>query len=149
MSALFELEDFDLAPTMPVWTPDMFACGIHRLHHEGDMHAATCWGGTCPSCGDVVRGGWDADLNHHGADWGECTSLVLRVTHLTNALRHGTEPHARDLTVLATGWRFAPDGHPFPGTRPGPILGHPIWGVLESCQVSPDTVSTLGAGGVE
>ena len=125
--ALFDLEDFfndTVSETLDeVRTPvaDLLACGAHRRYLDDDAHAAECWGGVCPSCGDPVSSGGLMRLNHTGADRGTCTSLGLRLNHLTYALRTGCALDERDLSVLALGWMLGPDGSQIPPAgRPAP-----------------------------
>lgn len=113
--ALFDLADFE--ETAPVVYPaPMFPCGKHRLHatQEAEAHGAECWGGRCPSCRDEVVGYYDVTINHSGAEIGHCTSLTLRLNHLSYDVCNGSAPSARDLTVLDLGWRIAPDGTQIP-----------------------------------
>lgn len=106
--ALFELADFEeTAP--PATIPQMLPCGRHTIA-EDDEHVADCWGHVCPSCGEHVGSGFLYRINHDAADRGVCGSIVLRLNHLTYALRRGEVPAARDLSVLDLGYRLGPDG---------------------------------------
>lgn len=117
MDTLFDLADFEETappPPAPALPPEMWACGVHAMHREDDEHARDCWGSVCPACGDDVVNGWMLRLNHWGGDGGMCTSLSLRLNHLTFDIRHGQTPSERDLTALDSGWRIAPDGSQIP-----------------------------------
>lgn len=116
MDTLFDLSDFEETRPASVFPPEMLACGIHRRHSSADQeaHAADCWHGVCPCCGEPVIGSYDVEINHAGADRGRCVSLELRLNHLTYDIRNGIEPSRHDLGVLTTGWRIGPDGTQIP-----------------------------------
>lgn len=84
------------------------------MHRQDDEHAAECWRHVCPCCRDEVVNGWMMRLNHSGAERGMCTSLTLRLNHLTYAIRYGGGVAERDMTVIDLGWRIAPDGSQIP-----------------------------------
>lgn len=113
---LFDLEDFEETITyLPrVFPPRMFACGVHEQINGGMDHVSACWGGSCPSCGEVVTNDLLLGMNHSGADDGVCISTELRLRHLTNALRNGEPPSENDMTAIDRGWRVGPDGSHVP-----------------------------------
>lgn len=111
--ALFDLDDF-AETARPALARETWPCNVHDRISEDDAHARDCWGGVCPSCREDVVNGWMMRLNHSGAESGECTSLGLRLNHLTYDIRHGDLPAPRDMTVLDLGWRIAPDGSQIP-----------------------------------
>lgn len=94
--------------------PRRFDCGKHLDPQEEDSHLADCWGFTCSGCGEHVHNAYLMRINHAGVRWGDgralCGSIVLRLNHLTYALRHGELPRERDLTVVGMGYTIGPDG---------------------------------------
>jgi hypothetical protein len=110
---LFDLADFEETTPHPLYR-DMFPCGVHERHRDDDAHAAECWLGVCPCCGEDVPSGFMMTLNHFGGEHGTCISVDLRLNHLTYAIRHGEPPAERDLTVIDLGWRIGPDGSQIP-----------------------------------
>jgi len=115
---LFELRDF--APPKPAHADGCFYCrpdddGIYpdRERHDRDHLPITC-----TICGDTEPNRFRLENNHSRmlGDWRPvtCTSLCLRLNHLTYDLLHRETPAARDWTAIDLGWRIAPDGEQLP-----------------------------------
>lgn len=134
---LFDFEDFaetkQYAPVVPkIFPPEMLSCGVHQRHRDDNEHARDCWGGVCPACGEDVLNGFLMNLNHSGAETGICTSIGLRLNHLTYAITHGEIPDYRDMTVIELGWRIGPEGTQIPPTgKPWPHGWGHRWGSAE------------------
>lgn len=113
--------DFAALEEEPAWAE---SCGYCVRDDLGHFDEAAHFRGhlplTCDVCGETEPNRLLFGMSHGvnlGACWGEgwllCSSLWLRLNHLTYALKTGTEPAATDLSAIGLGWTFAPDGERF------------------------------------
>jgi hypothetical protein len=110
-----------LADPTPEWAAACWYCHPDELgQYDEARHLAGHLPKTCAVCGDTSPNALLFGQSHSvtlGPSWRSgwllCTSLWLRLNHLTYALRNSETPSPRDLTVLDLGWTFAPDGERF------------------------------------
>lgn len=115
--SLFELRDF--APPKPAHAEGCMYC---REDQDGiwpalAFHEREHLPIVCGVCGQISPNRLLFEMSHGGPGWITpvmCTSLYLRLNHLTFAVLHGARPEARDLTALDRAWRIAPDGAQLP-----------------------------------
>lgn len=76
---------------------------------------------TCRVCGGAAPNRLLFEQSHglnRGQSWDHgyvvCSSLGLRLNHITYALRHGGPIHSMDATVFELGFLFGPDCSPVP-----------------------------------
>jgi len=117
VSTLFDMRDF--APEKPAYAEGCLYCYANDdgLYPDQAFHEREHLPRTCSVCGEESPNRLLFEMNHGGPSWiapVKCTSLYLRLNHLTYAVLHGLAPEARDLTVLDLGWRIAPDGAQLP-----------------------------------
>jgi len=113
-----QLDFSTLAVNTPSWASACFYCvpddfGAYDEAHHYRQHLAL----TCAVCGEVSPNRLLFEMDHGinlGASWRIdkllCSSLSLRLNHLTYDLRQRETPQARDLAALDLGWRLDPYG---------------------------------------
>lgn len=116
--SLFEMVDF--APPKPAHADGCFYCRANDdgVYPELAFHERNHLPMTCPICQETEANRLLFEMNHfrhrgthHPV---QCTSLYLRLNHLTYALLHRQTPSDHDLRVLELGWRLAPNGEQLP-----------------------------------